>query len=901
MKRLFAYIVSLMLFFNAAAAAALPELPADFQGEVTRARLQKLEQQGSYDASMGEIGLVLWEIGRYFYEKHPDIADIDDKILLTELRPFFPQDDEATLESRLTLLRNAVTAYRAGNDFYTTQIKERLAPHPYKTVHSDLDYDHPDEVPYIAMPDGEYAKVYNFKKFLTYGSNDDEKKAISEYERAHKPNAAFLDKIDYALQKLEWRKLPFYGKYYKNPLLSELGVAPLTEGRNVQIRLLSRQTYIDEHKQLDCGLHIITDDTHFVLANDIDDDMQKIRLDFSGSENVENVEVLYPAPFNAKSLPMYHKYFGDFMLPLQVTVANPQKPVTLRLQATLTTCGTTEICFQQTLPSELTIAPTGPDIFDNGYDNFFAQSINNIPKSQLDELQLVKFVVDDDNGGQTLRLEFSTPEDIKSFRVYVEEIDDITLFDAPLISILDNHIYARLPQLTPQNHDLNNSQFRITAVLNDRYYYRDIKIARPASEFDPDTPHLNCGLILLAVLGGLLLNFMPCVFPVLSLKIMSLSLAGDERAEIRRSLWQTVGGIFTGFTLIIGALLAAKAAGLSLGWGMQFQNMSFLVVMTFGLIVFIVAAPRLQNLLQNGLLSSRRRQRTNFATGVLIVLLSTPCTGPYLATAIGFALTGTYADIIILLYAVAIGLSLPYWLVLTLKQPEEFFPRPGAWMDKLSWLMRLMLALTIGWFLLLIYQQTDLACLLKLGGLLLLFLYLYWIYGRFTDYLDEQIANTIPSETMLKIRARAPYVILLIFAVFVTVSAYIAHRNYTQNYAQNMQTRTTLIDTALIGEKLNEGRSVLVEISADWCLTCQYNSRTTLTKRNLEYWQQKYKLDLMRVDWTNYNAATLAFMERYGRKGLPFYILYTPFMREGMVLSEIFSPHDLENMLIFSK
>ena len=128
-------------------------------------------------------------------------------------------------------------------------------------------------------------------------------------------------------------------------------------------------------------------------------------------------------------------------------------------------------------------------------------------------------------------------------------------------------------------------------------------------------------------------------------------------------------------------------------------------------------------------------------------------------------------------------------------------------------------------------------------------------------------------------------------------SASIAGRAYTENYAENMESRLTGIDYDLIEQKLAQGRNVLLEIKADWCLTCSYNDTFVLHKYNLRTWKNVHNLDVITVDWTNYNKDVLEFMEKYGRKGLPFYLLFTPKMRNGIVLPELFSPDDLGLLL----
>ena len=163
--------------------------------------------------------------------------------------------------------------------------------------------------------------------------------------------------------------------------------------------------------------------------------------------------------------------------------------------------------------------------------------------------------------------------------------------------------------------------------------------------------------------------------------------------------------------------------------------------------------------------------------------------------------------------------------------------------------------------------------------------------------MDGVFDESIPLKAILKSRKIAALSLIAYLVINVTLLCYYAEKAHFANLVQYSETRPTLIDKRLIAQKLAEGKSVLLEIGADWCLTCHYNNVMTLNKQNLKYWQETYNLDFVQVDWTNYNQDILNFMAKYGRKGLPFYILYTPLLRDGLVMPEIFSAQDFENII----
>ncbi len=869
--------------------------PDDFKGVNARARLAELEEDETSEQEVLQTFTIMYEIGNYFNNKYPNNEIFEDGFY-ENLRPFFPNDTDEELIRYTNYLRNGIRIYRIGKTIYNKYVAEKLMPKAYRVVHSDDDFDKKDEVKYIEAEKGKFVKVYNFKKFLTYSNNDEERKAIDKYINfKHKDNNA-IAKFEYIMNNYSWKELFKYGK--DNPLVSNLGIGENIAGNHLDIQLLSASSYLENQKQFYIGVHILTKDNYFVLANNLSPMQKKPIITFENSVNLEKYEIKYPVPLSTISLPYVHKYFGDFIIPVAITVKDTEKALQLNSQVNLTVCNNYMNCLTQDFELQLTIKPHGVIILNNGWQNFFNKSIQLLPDEQTKDLKLQKFVTDEDENGQSLRLEFKSAQSVKNFKVFIEEQYGYTKFSAPIISIQDNKIYVRFQPMKGENiSDFKNSIFQITAILNNEVYYRTEQAPNEAALFDTQSNTLNLGLILIAILGGLILNFMPCVFPVLSLKIISLSRAGSvRRKNIKKSLFLTCAGIFCGFSVLIIALLAAKYLGYSLGWGMQYQNMNFLIGMTFVLTAITIFFPQLQtsNLIN---ISSKLDYKFNFILGNLIVLLSTPCTGPYLATAIGFALSGSYFDIVVILYSVALGLSLPYLVAVCFKNPETLLPTPGAWLQKLSSLMKIMMYLTIGWFLILIYNQTDFICVGLLVLLLLFFIAMFKLYRLFIEYLDGVFEENISIETINKLRKISTYSIVAIFIICLFSTSFLAQSSYKRHLDENLEKRLTFIDKSLIAKKLSQGHPVLLEIGADWCLTCRYNTTITLNSSNLAHWNKTYMLDFIQVDWTNYNKEVLDFMEKYGRKGLPFYILYTPLMRDGMVLPEVLSGTDFENIL----
>lgn len=895
MKYLIYYIVLILSLFNGANFAGASDLPEDFTGTYTR----KIEQQKEEDAlshvDFNESVASALEIGEYIYGKYSydEIADAD---FVNVLKQFFPDADADSLEEKRQFLEHAYYTYDKVKELYNNYIAARLMPKAQKVVHNENEYDLPDEVPYKEAPPDSFYVVHNFKKILSYSSDPEERKAVEEFrEREHQ--LSMSEKVNKALEKIDWKKVWFYGQQYENPLLSKLGITQWQTTPEFQLRMMSPNTYIEENKTLDFGIHIVTEPFSFILANNSDPFHLKPQIDLSQSENVKNIQITLPIPLNSVKHPEAHKYFGDFIIPLKVEVEDVNKPVTLKGQIKLAACDNQLACDNYVLLLEQTLLPRGDEIEPNGYGNYFNKHIAALPKAEQKHLRFKKIFIDEYEGNQAVFLQFTTDKTVKNFKVFLEEVAGFTLFSAPMLRLHDNRIDVIFIPLN-KDADLRNAEFIITAGLNDLYNLRLTEKAGVASMLEPDKNTLNLALLLAAIFGGFILNLMPCVFPVLSLKIVSFSRAEEKnRRQLKKSLAYTCGGIYCGFAVLIGMLCLAKYLGYSLGWGMQFQNISFLVAMTFVLSGFVIIVHSVSFEVFSRFSNLNIGKTASFAVGALIVLLSTPCTAPYLATAIGFALSGTYVELITVMSAAAFGLSLPYLITLFANEPEKIFPKPGKWMQKLHIAAQIMLLLTIMWLLNLIWLQTDTKFVLKLVACVLIFTWVFNIYYKFGLYLQGVLDERITPKMLFKIKVVSHALMLAIFTALLVWCCFAAQKSRTFNYARNTVNRHTELNQDIIRKKVAEGRSVLLEVGADWCMTCHINDALVLTDSNLKNWQKNYNLDVIRIDWTNYSQTVLNYMEKFGRKGIPFYVLYTPYMREGIVLPEILAPEDMQNLL----
>lgn len=413
----------------------------------------------------------------------------------------------------------------------------------------------------------------------------------------------------------------------------------------------------------------------------------------------------------------------------------------------------------------------------------------------------------------------------------------------------------------------------------------------------------SCGLslwiLLFAFLGGVILNFMPCVLPVLGVKLLVFTKKACPRGFFPViELWMTVLGIFSAFMLLALGAIILKLLGASVGWGLHFQNPYFLssmvvLVTLFTANVWELFDIALPHIVQTSTSSLVMRSRA-FFTGVLSVLLATPCTAPFVGTAVGFALSQDAFHIFLVFACLAAGFSSPYWLAAMIPSHHLRLPKPGAW---LLWLRRVLSLLLVGTLLWLTYLLTApfgwmaftvLLGVASLGWCLLLV---------------RQYGHGILKKNLFKAS-------MLLWIVCLGASP-LWQPWLFQKPAESLSAQTEDLFKAFEPEKIpalvQAGKTVFVDITAVWCLLCQFNKTMVLENRSVKQSLKHPSVVCMRADWTRAQgekassaaeAKILAFLKRFGKAGIPFNVVFGPNAKEGLVLPEVLTQKALEEALL---
>jgi len=392
--------------------------------------------------------------------------------------------------------------------------------------------------------------------------------------------------------------------------------------------------------------------------------------------------------------------------------------------------------------------------------------------------------------------------------------------------------------------------------------------------------------LFLGFLGGLVLNLMPCVLPVISLKIFGfIKQAGQSRQKILRSGIAFVGGIFAWFIALALLLIVLKGAGRDVTWGgFQFTNAYFVfglsvVVLVFALNLFGVFEISLPQRLTQGLLatSDRRDDLGSFFQGIFATVLATPCSAPFLGTALGFAFSQSPVVIFSMFVAIAAGMSAPYLLLSAQPAWLRFLPKPGPWMVHLKQFMGFLLLATLLFLLYVVGAQRGLEGAIWASCFLLVVALVCWMKGAFV----------LPTMTV----AKRSSVFSLMFLLVLASGAYFIgdkFRGATPDIAQ--------IGTAgdwqpftpeRLQAELSQGHSVFVDFTAAWCLTCKFNEKAVLEAAPVRDAFQRHGTVKLKADWTNGDPVITKLLQQFGRPGVPLYVLYPGKSQEPIVFPEL--------------
>ncbi|MGV8834749.1 protein-disulfide reductase DsbD family protein [Cellvibrio sp.] len=385
--------------------------------------------------------------------------------------------------------------------------------------------------------------------------------------------------------------------------------------------------------------------------------------------------------------------------------------------------------------------------------------------------------------------------------------------------------------------------------------------------------------LLLALVGGIILNLMPCVFPVLSIKALSLvSHANQSAAQVRMQGVVYTLGVLASFALLALLLIVLKAGGAQIGWGFQFQSPLFVLAVAY--LMFAVGLSLSGVFYIGGSIAGVGSSLTekpgysgSFFTGVLATIVATPCTAPFMAAALGYALAQPAAALLAIFLSLGLGLALPYLVLSCWPGLQRRLPRPGMWMERAKQILAFPMYAAAIWLVWVLVQQAGVnALVIALGGMLLI-AFAAWLYN-----------TTLLSSTRVR-RAGTVFAIALI--TFVSGVSYLSVNSSSAsagsasagNTAANNENKLTEqnwepYSEARLAELLREGKPVFLNFTASWCISCLVNERVALSDASVIETFKQQGIVYLKGDWTNRDAAITQFLQKFNRSGVPLYVFY---------------------------
>lgn len=583
------------------------------------------------------------------------------------------------------------------------------------------------------------------------------------------------------------------------------------------------------------------------------------RVDWAGSTNLKAAVLSWPAPRRVELLGIdSNAYEGHVLLPVSATVTKPGAPLDLHAKVDLLVCS--DICVPRRLEAGLSL-PAGPAV-PGPEAALVARFVARVPGDGVAAGLAIDRVTAD---GSNLVVHVRSATPLVRPDLFVESGRPLA-FSPPRIALADGGRTAtmRVAVASPDGHAVtppSGTRLTLTLVDGDRAMAATRTLAAAA-------PGPGLGAILaVALLGGLILNLMPCVLPVLSLKLLAIVRAGGETRRMRRDLAVSAVGIIISFLALAAAAIALKTAGSAVGWGMQFQEPAFVAVMAAVVTLF---ACNLWGLFEVPLpwrIADRAQGVAGpLATGMFATLLATPCSAPFLGTAVSFALSRGPVQIALVFAVLGLGMALPYLAVAAMPGVARLLPRPGRWMMVVRRLLGLALAATALWLVAILGAETGPLLAGGIGGLLLALVLVLAL-------------RRLPAAA--RVAGAALAVILAVGA-----SAAVPGRP-TAAPAAAQAARWQPFAPDRIAGLVSSGHVVFVDVTADWCLTCKVNERLVLDDRSVSRHLFRPPIVAMRADWTRPSDAITRYLQGFGRYGIPFNVVYGPGAPDGVTLPEL--------------
>ena len=640
---------------------------------------------------------------------------------------------------------------------------------------------------------------------------------------------------------------------------------------NSKIILVSESTTLQPKDSLYLGIKFeLEKDWHTYWENPGDAGEGAV-IKWSLPDGVSTSEILWPGPERIPVDPlMTFGYNNEVILLTKISTSDKiDFPIELNAQVSWFTCK--DICIPQ--DGNVSIVINEGELTKSSDYAEIKQYVDKLPKEFLENYKVEKL--------EEKYFLQSTLENNK--------FDSIYFFprEYGLIDYVENQIYEKNENSFSLEVKASKTGMKlpyfdgvIKAINSEGTFFFDVNFPLNIQNEDK-----NLFLLLVfAFLGGLILNIMPCVFPILSIKVLRfIQYSEDSSVETYKFGLSYSLGVILSFLLIALILIGLKSSGEVIGWGFQLQyplviSILFYLFIALGFLFMsnLVIGSQLGNL--NSLVKVKNESFESFLTGILAVVVASPCTAPFMGSAIGFALLQPSFNSILIFLSLGIGFALPY-LILSIKPTLlSFLPRPGPWMETFKQFMAFPMWASALWLLWVLSGQvdSDTVILVLIGGLAL----------SLSLWLLEKNTTEIK---LVKWILRGTAIVLIGFSIYIIPTSY--------STKKEIFTKDEIYSEQRLRELRNSNQIVFLNFTADWCITCKVNERVALKTQKVQKILKSESINYLEADWTRKDEMIASKLEEFGRSGVPLYLLY-PSKGKPIILPEILTEDILIKYLL---
>ena len=654
--------------------------------------------------------------------------------------------------------------------------------------------------------------------------------------------------------------------------------------KHLQAELVSEYQQVQPGQTLQLELHFVPDERWHTYWQNPGDSGLPTQLSWTLPEGVSAGAIKWPTPQAIAVPPLVNYGFeGQTILLSDLTIASDYQADTLPISLKVDWLVCEEVCIPAEAEFSLVLPVAAKAVLAEDAVSLFQQA-----QQQLPHPINVSGQFDVSGGAFSAVLDIPTIQPISAFFVAATELVDhaapqqVTLNGEQLLLQQPLNTYF---SVAPQQLDivLITTANKVYSVQLQQTRSAGTEILITQGQQDPTALWL---ILLLAGAGGVLLNLMPCVFPVLSLRALSIAGHGQVRRQQQlQALWYSLGVVMS-FVMLAILLIVLRSAGAAVGWGFQLQNpylVALLVYLLFALGLSLSGVVQFGLGLMNtgSAVADSGGSRGAFFTGVLAVVVASPCTAPFMGTALGYAVSQEAAIALLIFAALGFGMALPFLLLALVPGFSRVLPKPGVWMDTLKQWLAYPLYLSAVWLLWVYGRQSgvDAQAMLLIGVVCIAAA--CWLWGR------RQLSLAGNGSVMLA-------AVLLLLALALPGFAPYQQRNPADTATADQSWQSWSADT--LSELRQQGKPVLVNMTADWCITCLVNERVALSSDSTKAALALYDVTYLKGDWTLRDAAITEYLRLYQRDGVPLYVLYWP-GQQPEVLPQILTPDTVPQTL----